>query len=503
MLAVLNPAPTCTGEISTFTEEATVCDPVTFAFVGECEINSYFWAFCDPSDATSCAGIDVPSSTSANPIVQFSNAGLYVIQLTINEGLDNELVVFDTLAVADADCCEGIIIECPQDITILCGDSIDPADLGAPIVVDSCGPVIIESEDFFDPSCGISGTLIRSFMITDESASSLTCTQFITIVPDCANFTVDLGPDQDLCAGAIVLSANHTDPVCSETGEEVTYLWSTGDTTQNILVDEIGSYSVEVMYCDQCIATDTVEITECIEVDCPEDLFNGGTIAVGECVAGVVIIESVLDPEYEGLDLEAVWLQSSNGDDCYDAVFELVPFNVGELYNEFIDNGGFGLADPTIPGTSWMFVTDNDGDDLQLTIEALAQASCFMRCTRVVGCERFFGEANLVSVEPCLAPLIEYVDEKDLGGQFFHPGQIVVFPNPARELVHFDAALFIDQQVQVEIYNNLGQIVYNQSIQAAANRIIINSALFNNGFYIARFTINAEERITKQFIISK
>ena len=498
-----NPCPSCVGSIAYLPEEATICEPLSFNFSGECEVSSLFWSFCDPLTSGDCEGIDIPSSTATNPLVQFSLPGDYVIQLTVNEGLETQLIIIDTITVQDADCCEGLVIECPADITIFCGDSTDPADLGTPIVVDSCGPVIMETEEFFDPFCGTAGTLFRTFFITDESASSLTCTQFITIQPDCAAFNVDLGPDQELCDGLIMLTASHSDPVCSETGEDLSYLWSNGESTESILVDAPGTYTVEVVYCNECIATDTIFISECTDVDCPTELFNGGTIAAGPCENGVVIIESIQDPEYEGLPLEAVWLQSSNGADCYNAVFELAPFNVGQLYDAFLAAGGFGLADPAIPGTSWQFVTDNDGDDFQLTVEALAETSCFMRCTRVVGCERLFGEGNLLTVEPCLAPFTNPNGGYGLRSNSNKDSAIKVFPNPAKAVVHFESSDFIGTEPDLLVYNNLGQLVMSTIVKTQEDRISIDLHHFDSGLYLAAIQINSQKTITKKFLINK
>lgn len=490
--------PSCEGSIVTLPEPATICDPVSFNFSGDCEAASYFWSFCDPTNPSSCMGINMPSSTSANPIVSFTSPGTYIIQLTVNEGLADQLMVTDTLTIDSADCCEGIVIECPPDRTIFCGDSTDPGNLGMPIIVDSCGTVFIETEEFFDPTCGDAGVLVRSFMITDESASSLTCTQFITIMPDCDNFTVDLGPNQELCQGAVTLTANHGDPACSSDAGVLTYLWSNGATTESITVDQPGDYSVEVNYCNQCIAIDTVSVIAC--VDCPTELFPGGNIEAGPCVDGVVIIEGLSDPFYEGLALETVWLQSTNGDDCDNAIWELVPINVGATYNAFLAAGGFGVADPNIAGTSWSFVTDNDGDDLQLTVEGLMEASCFMRCTRVAGCERFLGEGNIITVDPCLAPLVDNSGSRNLGLSPNTLHDISLFPNPAKAAIHLESTDFIDQEVRLQIYDNLGRLVYSQLSTLQDRRISIALNTFQNGLYFANIRVN-DIVVTKRFVV--
>ena len=139
-------------------------------------------------------------------------------------------------------------------------------------------------------------------------------------------------------------------------------------------------------------------------IDCPTTIFNGGLIELGDCVAGNTMISSINAPDYNGAALEVVWIKTTNAADCASSIFELGPFNVGSLYDAFLAAGGFGVADPQIGTSSWMFVTDNDGDDLKLTIEGVTGNACYMRCARVEGCERFFGEAGpvLVSEDDCV-----------------------------------------------------------------------------------------------------
>jgi len=64
--------------------------------------------------------------------------------------------------------------------------------------------------------------------------------------------TVSLGPDTTICKYK---------PVILTTGSTVydTYLWNTGAGTRSILVDKIGTYSVEVTL-NGCVATDTVNV---------------------------------------------------------------------------------------------------------------------------------------------------------------------------------------------------------------------------------------------------
>ena len=71
--------------------------------------------------------------------------------------------------------------------------------------------------------------------------------------------TIDLGADIALVDGdEIVLDA---------TGSNLTYQWSTGDTTASITVGEAGTYSVTVTSNQGCSATDTVEVSIVTSLD--------------------------------------------------------------------------------------------------------------------------------------------------------------------------------------------------------------------------------------------
>ncbi|RUT72627.1 hypothetical protein DLK05_17410, partial [Ancylomarina longa] len=68
-----------------------------------------------------------------------------------------------------------------------------------------------------------------------------------------ANPIVDLGADQQTCAGSsIILDAGNAG---------ATYLWSTGETTQTISTSTSGNYSVVVTNTNGCSASDDVNVT--------------------------------------------------------------------------------------------------------------------------------------------------------------------------------------------------------------------------------------------------
>jgi len=130
---------------------------------------------------------------------------------------------------------------------------------------------------------------------------------------------------------------------------------------------------------------------------CPSEPFYAGIIWANGCM-----LQNVEPAGYFGQPIQYIWISSSaNNGNCEMSIPELLPLNVGELYDDFVAAGGFdGGASPVIGTTSWSFVTDDDGDDLSLSLTEVEVATCYSRCARVVGCTNFYGEAS-TTVQPC------------------------------------------------------------------------------------------------------
>jgi hypothetical protein len=131
----------------------------------------------------------------------------------------------------------------------------------------------------------------------------------------------------------------------------------------------------------------------------------GAAICAGDAVP--VIATSIFDGGFTGQgpngeQLEFVWLMTTNAADPGGAFGELQPFNVGMLYNNWVAGGSNPNA-ANIGGTSWSFATDNDGNDLTLSLSNLDASAAFVRCARAVGDVRFCGESSFASitVETC------------------------------------------------------------------------------------------------------
>nr|WP_320120332.1 gliding motility-associated C-terminal domain-containing protein [uncultured Marinifilum sp.] len=112
-----------------------------------------------------------------------------------------------------------------------------------------------------------------SVVVTDTNGCSASDDVNVTVHP---NPTVDLGADQETCAGGtITLDAGNAG---------ASYLWSTGETTQNITVSASGNYSVVVTDANGCSATDDVNVTvypnPTVDLGADQETCAGGTITL-------------------------------------------------------------------------------------------------------------------------------------------------------------------------------------------------------------------------------
>lgn len=71
---------------------------------------------------------------------------------------------------------------------------------------------------------------------------------------DVFSTSASLGPDLNLCSGNNL-------SLTSGASEAVSYLWNTGSTEASILIENSGTYSVEVININGCVAKDTVDVT--------------------------------------------------------------------------------------------------------------------------------------------------------------------------------------------------------------------------------------------------
>ncbi len=171
-------------------------------------------------------------------------------------------------------------IVAPADLTIpvdavgeFCAAS--NVDLGEPTVDDNCS---VESVTNDAPILFPLGTTEVTWTVVDGSGNMAQAVQYVTVISD---FTAEISGDLDFCDGqSTLLTAT----------EGVSYLWSTGETTQSITVYASAIVSVVVTAASGCEAFAEVEVLAypIPEIDIEGDLeFCEGEFSVLTATAGV------------------------------------------------------------------------------------------------------------------------------------------------------------------------------------------------------------------------
>lgn len=136
-----------------------------------------------------------------------------------------------------------------------------PVDLGPDKIVCSLPITLKASKNYFTSYTWNNATTADSLVINAPGTYALTTTDIfnkttsdtIVISQDVAAYTVNLGNDISICQGQqVVLTAGDA---------HLTYVWSTGATSNSIVVDSTAVYSVTVTDCLGNITNDAILVT--------------------------------------------------------------------------------------------------------------------------------------------------------------------------------------------------------------------------------------------------
>ena len=118
--------------------------------------------------------------------------GEYVITLVVNDGIDDSEPNDILITVVDT---TPPVITCPADVTLQCPADTSVEANGSATAGDTCGTVTITHSNQWQPSCGNTGTLERTWTATDECGNSSNCVQTLTVVDSTPpEFTLSVTP---------------------------------------------------------------------------------------------------------------------------------------------------------------------------------------------------------------------------------------------------------------------------------------------------------------------
>ena len=81
---------------------------------------------------------------------------------------------------------------------------------------------------------------------------------------------------------------------------------------------------------------------------------------------------------------------------------------------------------------------------------------------------------------------------------------ITLFPNPASTNVSVDLQSLVGKDIDLTLYNNLGQVVYQQRLEEITNELfVISTAQFKNGLYLLEIQGKEGLSVTKKLMINQ
>ncbi|WP_321515549.1 gliding motility-associated C-terminal domain-containing protein [Marinifilum fragile] len=223
------------------------------------------------TDQETCAGGTITlDAGNAGATYLWSN-GATTRTITVNTSGNYSVVVTDINGCSSTD--DVNVTVHPNPIVDLGTDQETCA--GGTITLDAgnAGSTYLWSNGATTQTITVSTSGNYSVVVTDANGCSATDDVNVTVHP---NPIVDLGPDQETCAGStFILDAGN--PGSS-------YLWSNGATTQTITVSASGNYSVVVTDANGCSATDDVNVTvhpnPFVDLGLDQETCAGGTVTL-------------------------------------------------------------------------------------------------------------------------------------------------------------------------------------------------------------------------------
>lgn len=151
---------------------------------------------------------------------------------TVEDACLNSDICVQTIHIVDT---QGPNVTCPANITLSCGDSTDPEDLGEATAIDLCDEdLVLDYDDFTTPGdCPQEFEIERTWMASDDCGNDGSCVQIISIedntdpVLTCpANITIQCTDNSlpantgsltatDNCGGAV--DSDYTDEIQNQT----------------------------------------------------------------------------------------------------------------------------------------------------------------------------------------------------------------------------------------------------------------------------------------------
>jgi hypothetical protein len=281
------------------------------------------------------------------------------------------------------------------------------------------------------------------------------------------------------------------------------YAWSTGETTQSIIVTSTGSYSVTVTDQDGCVSDDmtTADLSVPVSLNAEEILCDGGSITLDAGISGGTYNWSTGETT-QAISVStsgAVSVTVTDGSGCVsdastdviDVAFPAADFtssssNYSASFNNQSSNGEsylwlFGDGDSsTVENPSHIYPWSNQ-DSVEFTVTLITSNAC--------------GSDTSVSTV--------YVGDAVSVNEIAEGGLVSMYPNPAKGEVNisFENVGGLNE-VGVSITDLQGKIVLtsNFNLNGSSKVEVLDISKLSTGFYLVSIEGNGHS-ITEQLIV--
>ncbi|UTW63311.1 T9SS type A sorting domain-containing protein [bacterium SCSIO 12741] len=266
-----------------------------------------------------------------------------------------------------------------------------------------------------------------------------------------------------------------------------TYMWNTGDTTQNIMVGVTGQYYVHVVDSDGCVSSDTSEIIvgtpvmlgadtavcdgESVELDPGTGAGSYEWYRDGNLITTASKIFATVDGEYI---VNYTDPNSCNSADTLDIVVYPRP-HATFTYTQNQNNVEFTADDTTGSNYFWSF---GDGKTVNgpawKTINHYTAGGTNTYGVTLTVTSEFCGDSTYTEdVAVIDVSVVELINNEDIN----------IFPNPNNGLFNIDIENSLDSKLKLQVLDAQGKVIHEQRLQGGSNNAIDLSGT-STGLYL-------------------
>lgn len=121
----------------------------------------------------------------------------------------------------------------------------------------------------------------------------------------------------------------------------------------------------------------------------------------------------------------------------------------------------------------------------------------------VTSINEYWDECKSHYQDPCTQPLViptgNYMNEAPLSAE----KALTIIPNPASDFATIQLEDYLDRQVTLAVYNNLGQLMTQQSVNWNDGTMVrLDLSGFNNGLYVAHVRVDNTQKVLR-FVVAR